>query len=205
MERIELLLRIMCDVRPRDRVDGAYLFGQTVDNQKSVFLAAQRIIKDSLSNKILIIDTEAMSGFPGFGVWENKLRECGISRNQINSVTAAETPILNTLIEAEAMVRFAKSCAFEALYIVAAPFHQPRAFITSVSVVLREYPELQVYSFPGETLPWEEKVAHSQGLVKGSRRSLINEEMVRIKKYQETGDLVSFQEVINYLNRRDHL
>jgi hypothetical protein len=131
------------------------------------------------------------------------LRKYGISENQIDGVITEKTPTLNTLIEAEAMVRFAKSKGFRSLYIVAPPFHQFRAFITSVSVVLREYPELQVYSFPGETLPWDEKVVHSQGLVSGSRWSLINGEIERIVRYQEKGDLIPFNEVINYLNGRE--
>jgi len=75
--------------------------------------------------------------------------------------------------------------------------------MTAVTVSIRAYPELLIYSYPGAAMPWQEEVVHSQGTLKARRRELIQNEMERIEKYQDKGDLASFEQVLNYLNRRD--
>ena len=75
--------------------------------------------------------------------------------------------------------------------------------MTAVTLALREYPELYLYSLPGKPLPWQEEVTHSQGEVLGTRAELIAGEMNRIKTYYAKGDLASVDEVLEYLNRRD--
>ena len=55
---VELIIRALCDVKPESIADGAFLFGQTKDNQSSVLLAAQHIISNNLAKRILIIKTE---------------------------------------------------------------------------------------------------------------------------------------------------
>ena len=75
--------------------------------------------------------------------------------------------------------------------------------MTAVTVTLREYPELLIYSYPGEAMPWQEEVVHSQGTLKAKRRDLIQEELERIEKYQSKGDLASPEQVLSYLNKRE--
>lgn len=110
---------------------------------------------------------------------------------------------MNTLVDAKAMVRFAKLTNYKSIFIVTAPFHQLRAFMTAVTVVLREYPDLKLYSSVGYSLPWLENVMHSQGNTKDTRLNLIKRELERIEKYQQKGDLASIEEVLNYLNQRE--
>jgi hypothetical protein len=40
----ELIIRVLCDVQAEITVDGAVLYSQTADNQRSVLLAAKKII-----------------------------------------------------------------------------------------------------------------------------------------------------------------
>ena len=75
--------------------------------------------------------------------------------------------------------------------------------MTSVTVAIREHPELLIYSYPGVAMPWQEEVVHSQGTLKAKRRDLIQEELERIEKYQGKGDLALFEQVLNYLNKRE--
>jgi hypothetical protein len=89
------------------------------------------------------------------------------------------------------------------VFVVAAPFHQLRAFITTASVVLREFPELRVYNQVGTALPWGETVYHSQGTLQCTRGELIQSEMARIERYRRKGDLVSAEEISRYLHWRD--
>ena len=202
-DTIELLTRILCDLRPKNPTNGAYLYCQTRGNQQSIFQAAQFLLNNSLTSKILILNTKPRSGYPGFTEWKQQLQQLGLSVEQIEGVKNNETSMLNTLIESEALIRFAKQHGYRSLFIVASPFQQLRAFMTAVTVTLREYPELLIYSYPGETMPWQEEVVHSQETLKAKRRDLIQEELERIEKYQGKGDLALFKQVLSYLKKRE--
>jgi hypothetical protein len=121
----------------------------------------------------------------------------------VHGVPAGKISSINTLIESEALVRYCKQERYGSVYVVSLPFHQLRAFMTLVTVALREYPQLSIYSHPGAALPWIETVAHSQGTLQAPRRQLIQEELTRISAYQKKGDLARFEDVLDYLNRRD--
>lgn len=202
-DTIELLTRILCDLRPKNPTNGAYLYCQTRGNQQSIFQAAQFLLNNSLTSKILILNTKPRSGYPGFTEWKQQLQQLGLFVEQIEGVKNNETSMLNTLIESEALIRFAKQHGYRSLFIVAPPFQQLRAFMTAVTVTLREYPELLIYSYPGEAMPWQEEVVHSQGTLKAKRRDLIQEELERIEKYQGKGDLALFKQVLSYLKKRE--
>jgi len=113
------------------------------------------------------------------------------------------TPTLNTLVEAESLMRHAKNKNYRSIIVIAAPFHQERAFMTAVSAAIRENSNVCLYSYPGLALAWDEEVVHSQGTVLATRAGLISGEQERIHKYQEKGDLVSYSQVLAYLRKRD--
>lgn len=202
MALIELIIRTLCDTLPKRTVDAAFLFGQTKDNQQSVFGSAQHLLQQRHVRKIVIMHTDALSGYPGFESWRRALIRTGIQDTLIEGAPSPETTSLNTLIEARALVRHAELRGYNSLIVCASPFQQPRAFMTSVSVAMRAYPELEIYSQPGLALPWHEKATHSQGLTTGTRAALIAEELNRIERYQGQGDLASVGEVLDYLNKR---
>ena len=102
----ELTIRVLCDVRAETTVDGAVLFSQTQDNQNSVFFAAKNILAKKLSKKILFIDSEPISGYPGFSTSEKELNKLGIQYNDMVGVQIIKTNSLNTLIESQAIVNF---------------------------------------------------------------------------------------------------
>jgi len=176
---------------------------QTISNQQSIFKAALSLLNNSLTYKILILNTKAKSGYPGFAEWKQQLQQLGLYEEQIEGVIKKETSMLNTLIESEAIIRFAKQHSYRTLFVVAPPFQQLRAFMTAVTVALREYPELLIYSYPGVAMSWQEEVLHSQGTLKAKRRDLIQEELERIEKYYSKGDLASPKQVLSYLDKRE--
>ena len=199
----ELLTRILCDTLPPVTADGAYLFGQTEDNQESVFLSAQELVSHALVRRILISDAQPKSGYPGGQAWRTALMGLGISSLMIEEVPVEPTPTLNTLIEAESLMRHAKNKNYSSIIVIAAPFHQERAFMTAVSVAVSENSDACLYSFPGRALAWDEEVVHSQGTVLATRAGLILGEQERINKYQKKGDLASYSQVLSYLRKRD--
>ena len=199
----ETVVRILCDIRPDKIVDGAYLFAQTKDNERSVFTAAQNITNDFLARRIMLLDKSASNGFGGFKAWKRQLLGAGIKEEMIAGVTLENSVEHNTLTESRAVIRFAKINNFKTIIVTAASFHQVRAFMTVVKVALEEYPDLRIFSHPGVALPWNEKVAHSQGALRARRLEFNESELKRIKKYHRKGDLCSFETVIEYLDKRD--
>jgi len=200
----ELIIRSLCDTIPTEPVDGLFLFGQTEDNQQAAFDTAQQFLESGRTDKILCLGTKAMSGYPGFEVWQSELGKMGIGEEQLVAVPPVpeDTDMLHTLIEATSVVRYAREHRFKSLVVTAAPFQQPRAFMTAVTAALRDYPELYLYSLPGKAMPWQEEVTHSQGKLQDTRAGLIAGEIERIACYHDRNDLISVKEALDYLNRR---
>ena len=198
----ELVIRALCDTCPRT-VDAAYLFAQTPDNQASVLFKGRQLLAKGIAPKVMFVQTGERSGYLGYDVWKEQLLAWHVPETCIEGVAVGYDVILHTLSEAEAMVQQAKQQGYKQVLVVAAPFHQPRAFMTAITAALRHYPEIQLYSQAGEVLPWLGEAVHSQGNEKAVRKDLIQGEVERIAKYQSLGDLASFEEVLQYLNKRD--
>jgi hypothetical protein len=203
MKLLELTTRILCDVRPGHTADAVFLFGQTQDNQASVFAAACRLLKERLVERVLFVDSAPRSGYPGSAAWKAALSGMGVSAAQMATVDMAVGASLNTLTEAEGIVHHAMRNGYTDLYVTAAPFHQLRAAMTAVTAALKQYPDIRIYSYPGDALPWIDTVTHSQGTTSAQRTELIHGELKRIYKYQQKGDLADVLEVLDYLRRRD--
>jgi hypothetical protein len=200
---IELLTRVLCDLDPEIEAEGAYLFGQTVDNQLSVFETGVDLVRQRQAKQVLIPDSAPQCGYPGFQAWHQALSASGLGEGDVVGIPIAPCSSLNTLTEAEALVRYAVSNGMTRIFVVATPFHQLRAFITTVSVVSREFPALRVYNRVGTALPWNQTVLHSQGVLQCTRSELIHTEMARIERYRREGNLVSQDQVFSYLQWRD--
>lgn len=156
-----------------------------------------------LAKKILIFQSAPMGGYPGGDSFRNGLEAIGVPATHIFDLPSGETDSINTLIESQALVRYAKDQGVTSLFVTSPPFHQFRVFMTAVTVALNIYPELMIYSYPGSTLPWMETVTHSQGTLQAPRRQMIEEELMRIETYQAKGDLARFESVLGYINQRD--
>jgi hypothetical protein len=202
-ESRELLIRILADIRPSVPAEAAYLFGQTEPNQSSVFAAARALLRDSLAARIWIPDGAPRSGYLGAAACRRALVACGVPAEVIEEVPMEPAQMLHTLIESQNVVRCAHRRGCRRLVATSAPFHQERAFLTAVTVALREYPALKIYSYPGEPRPWDEVVTHSQGKLTGTRAALLVEERKRIEQYTAQGDLAPRREILAYLRARD--
>ena len=202
-EDVELLHRIFSDVDPPTTAEAAYLFAETEPNQESVFIAARQLLQCGAVRKILISDCGPKSGYVGVTAYRRAMEDYGIVSDVVDEVPMEPTDILHTLLEAETVVRLAQSRRYRHLVVVAVPFHQQRAVITTVSVALRKYPSLKIYSHPGAAQNWQERVTHSQGILAGTRAELIAAEQERIRKYTAKGDLVPRSNILEYLRQRD--
>jgi hypothetical protein len=202
-KQIELLLRILYDTLPAERVDAAYLFAQTEPNQESVFAVARELLDRGAVGKILISDCDPKCGYIGAEGYRQAMIDFGVPEDAIEDVPMEPTEILHTLIESKAIVQFAQARRYRSLVVVSAPFHQERAFMTAVTAALWDYPELKLHSQPGRPQPWDEVVTHSQGVLEGTRAELIAAEQERIEKYTAQGDLASRDRILEYFRTRD--
>lgn len=189
---------VLCDETVAE-VDAVYLFGQTVDNQESVLQKGVEIAEGQ-NIPLVICGSSAVSGYPGFEAWKQELMGRGIDVDNIIGTHPVEP--LNTLTEAIGLVQEAKRKQWKTITIVAAPFHQLRAFMSVVHALTTEYPSLKVYNQVGSTLNWNEVVFHNQGTNQNVRRNFIESERERIQKYHGQGNLPDVKDVLAYLQNR---
>ncbi|MEJ2638531.1 MAG: hypothetical protein P8010_03055 [Desulfosarcinaceae bacterium] len=202
-EQAELFLRALSDPLPAEGLDALFLFGQTKDNQGSSFATAERLYRRFQGLQLLMLDGGPRSGYPGFDPWRKALLGRGIGSEHIHALPPADTLILHTRIEALALVDHLKSGPYRRVGVTAAPFHQVRAFMTAVSVMLEERSTVHLYSCPGAPQPLLAPASHSQGAASDRRRDLIAQEIERIDRYQQKGDLAATAAILAYLEERD--
>jgi hypothetical protein len=199
----ELFLRALSDPLPRGGLEALFLFGQTADNQASAFDTAERLYRRTPGLQLLMLDGGARSGYPGFAAWRAALTARNIASDQIHPLPPADTPLLHTRIEAQALMDHLRQRPYRRVGVTAAPFHQVRAFMTAISVALEAGQPVRLYSCPGSPQRLWEPASHSQGTPNQQRRDLIAKELQRIDTYQEKGDLAATRTILAYLEERD--
>lgn len=197
----ELCVRVLFDQKPKSGIERVYLFSHTRDNQESVINTAVRLWKLREVKKIWVCDGATNCGYPGFGDWRDKLVQQSINVNSVEPLAVAGN--LNTLSEAQHLVKKADFENVENIFITSTPFHQLRSFITCVSVVIKSHSKLRIYNKTGTHLDWHAVVTHSQGSLVGSRSELIGTEYERIVKYYRQNDLLHPAEILKYLDERE--
>ncbi len=200
---LELVFRSVFDSSPALPTEGGFLFSETPDNELSVIETAADLVHSGLTRSLLVLDSPPRCGYGGVERWIDALVDRGLTQERLHRIPTDSYEILTTQTESQAFVSWAKQRGLRTAHIVAAPFHQLRAFITLVSVMLSRSVPLLLYSRPGSPQSWDETVVHSQGVLKARRAELIKAEMERIEKYRDKGDLASDDEIIRYLIMRD--
>lgn len=93
---IELIVRILFDVKPSSRADAVYIFAQTSDNQKNLFDATLNLYKNKDTDKIVICGEDEKTGYPGFHNWQVRLISLGINQKDVVGLKSIDGKI-NTL------------------------------------------------------------------------------------------------------------
>jgi len=209
MDYVKFAVRTFGDTLPARDPQAIYLFGELPENAQSSFAAARTAVQRWPQIRILITDEDG-SRCPGFGGWgamRAGLLEVGVAESNIEAVPSdvSET-MLHTLNEARFLIAFARQKGYHELLVVAPPFHQLRAFATTISVAIANHHcFVQVYSYPGTALSWEESAVHSQGTVCAQRKVLLDGELDRILRYTAKGDILQCDQLLKYLEDRDRI
>jgi len=199
----KLLPRIFADYRDfrRGQLEMLYLFSQTPDNEDSVFLRAIEMANASMTKNIGIAEGEKGHGYEGFDRSVERLRALGW-KDQVPIMQFNLDGNVNSRSEAIALTDYALAHRGD-IGIIAPPFHIARAFMTTVSVIAAA--PTRVYAYPGVSMPWNARVAHSQGTLVNTRSGLLVDELKRLEKYRakECGGLFTAGQVLDYLDWRD--
>lgn len=191
----------ICDIvfnDSRPKLKHAYLFANTWDNESSLFEAAIQMQQQSLAKKFLIVNGLDANGFPGYEKWSYKLGRL-VGSSNISPVPIENQSGVNTYSESAALADYTKKQKINGIYVIAAQFHQLRAFMTAASEAIKSNPRLNIFSYPGCELPWNEMVLHSQGKLRGRRADFILAELERIKQYS---NILPPAQILNYLQNR---
>lgn len=196
---ISFFARLYSDSLPKQGADIIYLVGQTRDNQQSVMVRGLHLFHRGISPRVGILELEPGFGYPGHVEWEKDLRGMGFSERTILIPRPEKHP--NTLNETRSLVQYAKREKFETIILVMPAYHI-RAFVFTLTARKEIYPELRVYVQIGEGLPWDEKVIHSQGLVRDIRIGLLLRDLTLIEEGPARGENISWEETLAYLEQR---
>ena len=211
----ELLVRVFADELPHCSEGASAMPLYTFREQDANLASSARGVSNAVTllkargvaSRVLITDVENAHLDNPIPFWSGAPEIMLAVRSALGAGAAIEvipfgfTDRVHTLREAQALVRYAKSAKLVDLVAIAPPFHLPRAFISTVSEALREYPSLRVWASSGGVLSWDEEASHSQGIV-GVRRTFIGSELRRIPTYTAKGDLAPASQVLAYLKLR---
>ena len=203
LELFELVVRILADTAPREMADAILMYGQTESNEISTLGRASEIWRAGLAERIVFgRGGKLVKGDPWEPGYDSKLARLGVHSGAIIPVQIT-AELAHTQTEANSLVQFAQKEGWQRVYVVSSPFHQLRAFVGTVTAILRQGARLKAFSMPGLALPWTEEAVHSQNVVTGKRFKLLKGELDRMNAYYEHGDLVTAREALDYLDQRD--
>jgi len=224
LDLLKLLHWVFSDRDPPGGADAVYLFGEMPDSQNSVLGRGLQLYKTAKVGRIglcynrpdggpysspLKPDQSAIT-YSGFRSWQQWLAEGGVKPDDVIGVRPleAEPPnhphMLATHLEAGGLAREARERQWQSVYLVDAPYHCLRAFVTTLKVIEREYPQLRVYFAPGLPELWSQE--RSYGQVPGEKKVWIDsldDEWPRFDRYYQKGDIASCKEALAYLRQRD--
>lgn len=193
---MDISTRVFEDYHPK--LQYAYLFANTKDNQSSIFESAYHLQQKSLANQFLVVDGLEKNGFPGYEKW---LRELGpiVGNANILPVPIKNPECINTYSESLALIDYTLKQGIESLYVVAPQFHQLRAFMTAASEAIKRNPRLNIFNYLGGKLSLDEVALHSQGTLRDKRGNFIAIEVRKIKEY---ANILPPNKILEYLQNR---
>lgn len=103
----------------------------------------------------------------------------------------------NTRDQAIEIMKMVKRNNWQNIILVASHYHQYRAFLTFLRAMKEENLNLNIYNAPAQNLPW---FSYEKW---GQRYALLDEEFEKIKKYHKFGHVASFDEAIEYQEKKE--
>jgi hypothetical protein len=191
---------------PAEPVDAVFLHALSYDDDDEMFPLAASYIKEGKAKYIVVngSDGRRFEGQTPGEAWAGKdeyirrLKELGVNEDQI----VVSAPALHTRQANDAYLDTAKAKGWKTAVTLNQPQQLLRAELGQIQAMKKKDYWMRVYtSFP---LPWDEEkeVYGQQGKEKEPRYKLLGKEYERILDYQGKGDLASFDEFFDYMDKR---
>ena len=199
------------DPLPARPLSAAYLFGNTPDLEHSTLQKAAELHRESTAERLCICgggpivgvnDKHKRIAYRGEAAWKKELIAQGVPETAIVSVPRPDlTPHTGT--EAQRFIELAQKNKWQSVCIVSHPIHLLRAFASTATVIVKNNLEIKLYAVPGTPEPWQEPALYSQAGETRPRIELLQGELERLNRWFAKGDLISAEETLAYLARRD--
>lgn len=214
-----LIDRLLNDFEPPRHVDLIHIFGRAKGDEVGPMSRAGELYRQGYTNTILIPGhkgetwagslsdslnvyfqgSDEESAGTGRRLWKKMLIEkYGIRAPDIHY----SNPPFNTKLDAEALLRFARSHDLKNLAIVTQPHQIERAFLSMVATMRDRKTWFNVYTIVPKTTDWDEVVPGSQGQNPKPRYQDVAPEMKRVLNYAPK-DIATYIEGLVYLRQRD--
>lgn len=164
-----------------------YLEGDGYDRLPKVV----ELYSDGLAPKIVFsggIRDYSYGSYPFKDIFP-KLIDFGIPTSAILHESISQ----NTREQAVEVIKLAQANNWTKLILVASHYHQFRAYLTFLKVILDKSLKLALYNSPSTTLSWFHNTDWGE-----PRISLLNAEFERIETYSRLNHLASFSDAIEY-------
>lgn len=206
---------VLLSDRPQKPVDAVFFFGRSFfDAEKhGIFQVAADFINDGRGKYLFIPDSEGERmgettpriATAGKTLWTDRLVRLGVDRSKI---IYSPHPVpgeygFNTKTEGDAFLKKAAEDELHSAVVLTHPHQIVRAMLGIVATMHTTGQKLDVWSMTPEFTDWNKKVRGSQGMELKPRLDHIQDEIDRIFKYQQKGDIASFDELFSYLTTRD--
>ncbi len=180
------------------------LHTQSLGNADIIFLAAgdgvsrvpyvAELFQAGRAPLIVIVsaDRRYEYGSTPAGELAKKLIELGVPEHAL----VIEESALNTKEESTSAVRLMKKKGWNSVLLVTSPHHQYRLFLTFLKTMQDEGTAFVLINAPAP-LSLTEETSY------GRREDLLSREFERITAYQQEGDVASYAEGLNYLEKKE--
>jgi len=210
VELFELITRILCDYTPDIGIDAVCIFGETVENERSMLEEAAGIFHSGIARSVAITGFEGthsgnLNCSSGEELKNKLIDEFLVADGLIRLFPLSKKLPPCTDAEAIGLVEYATKQGLESLVLTLPPLHQVRGMISLISAVLKAGSSLKVYSIPALAPLWTENVMHSQSAPRAPRHAQFGGELAKLIRYMEKGNHMSPREILDYLNQRDNV
>lgn len=201
---------------PPKPVDAIFFFGRSFFDaeKRGIFTDAADSVKSGQAKYIFLADSEGervgetipRTAYPGKSLWTDRLVKLGVKEGQIiycpNPMPGERG--FNTKTEAEAFLKKMNEMGLHTAAALTHPHQIVRAMLGIVKSINDTGSETDVWCMSPQSTDWNKKVRGSQGLELKPRIDHVQDEIDRIIKYQNKGDIASFEELNMYLTKRDN-
>jgi len=174
-----------------------YVMAETQDNQPASLSKDTLLLQQGVIENIAIPNPfpPYVYGYPGPQYCKNILDTLGVHNNQITFITP-DTPLkqMNTQTELIMVADYLNNIGYKENIVIIAPwFHILRSYITALSEFQNVGADINIFISSVAMLDPYETVLHSQGVQKGTRRSIFREEVDKCRSYP---NLISIDKAI---------